>query len=105
MFKACQTKIKCFHCKAEGNHHTALCYPKNHAQHTSPNTANSDQNNSKIKPPANEQTATCLVKSDTTIVLQTASACVMNKPEDQFCVINVLLDTRCQQTFISDRLL
>ena len=37
-------------------------------------------------------------------MLQTASACVMNKPEAQFCVINVLFDTGSQQTFISDRL-
>ena len=102
--KNCRTKIKCVPCKAEGNHHTALCYSKNYSQHTSPNIANSDQNSSNITPPANEQTATCLVKSDTTIVLQTASACVMNKPKDQFCVINVLFDTGSQQTFISNRL-
>ena len=30
--------------------------------------------------------------------------CVMSKPEDQFCVINVLFDTGNQQTFKSDRL-
>ena len=77
--KNCRTKIKCFRCKAEGNHHTALCYPKDYSQYTSPNTANSDQNNSSITPPTNEQIATCLVKSDTTIVLQTASACVHNQ--------------------------
>ena len=98
--KNCRNKIKCFRCKAEENHHTALCYPENYSQHTT----NSDQNNSSITPPANEQTATCLVKSDTTIVLQAASACVMNKREDQFCVVNVLFDTGSQQTFISDRL-
>ena len=40
-----------------------------------------------------------------TIVLQAAGACVMNKLEDRFCVINVLFDTRSQQTFISDRLI
>ena len=61
-------EIKCFRCKAEGDHHTALCYPKNYSQHTNPTTTNSDQNNSSITPPANEQTATYLVKSDTTIV-------------------------------------
>ena len=98
--KNCRNKIKCFRCKAEENHHTALCYPENYSQHTT----NSDQNNSSITPPANEQTATCLVKSDTTIVLQTASACVMNKREDQFCVVNVLFDTGSKQTFISDQL-
>ena len=100
--KNCRNKIKYFRCKAEGNHHTALCYPKNYSQHTSPTTTNSDQNSSSITPPVNEQTATCLVKSDTTTMLQTASACVMNKREDQFCVVNVLFDTGSQQTFISD---
>ena len=53
------------------------------------------------------------MKSHTTIVLQTSSACVTNpkhvhgsqrQPEDQFCVVNVLFDTGSQQTFISDRL-
>ena len=61
-------KIKCFRCKAEENHHTAICYPKNYSLHTNATTTDSDQNNSSITPPANEQTATCLVKSDTTIV-------------------------------------
>ena len=88
---------------AERNHHTALCYPQNYSQHTNPTAANSGQSNSSITPPANEQTATCLVKSDTTIVLQIASPCVMNKPEDQFCVVNVLFDNGSRQTFISDR--
>ena len=102
--KNCRNNIKCFPCKAEGNHHTALCYPKNYSQYTNPTTTNSGQNNRSITPPAKEQTATCLVKSDTTIVLQAASTCVMNKPKDQFCVVNVLFDTGSQQTFISDRL-
>ena len=78
----CRTKIKCFRCKAEGNHHTALCYPQNYLQHTSPNTSSSDHS-SNITPPVNEQTANCLVKSDTTIMLHIAYACVMNKSEDQ----------------------
>ena len=38
------------------------------------------------------------------IVLQTASACVRNKREDQLCVVNVLVDTGSQQRLISDRL-
>ena len=103
--KNCRNKIECFPCKAKGNHHTALCYPKNYSQYTNPTTTNSDQNNSSITPPANEQTVICLVRSTrTTIVSQTASACVMNKPEDQFCLINVLFNTGSQQTFLSDRL-
>ena len=49
-----------------------------------------------------EETATCLVKNDTTILLQTASGCIMNITKDQFRVVNILLDTGSQQTFISD---
>ena len=40
-------------CKAEGNHHTALCY----LQYTSLNTTNSDQNKSSITSPTDEQKA------------------------------------------------
>ena len=50
-----------------------------------------------------EETSTCLVENDTTILLQTASGCNMNITEDQFCVVNILLDTGSQKTFISDR--
>ena len=82
----------------------SIMLTQNYWQHTRPNTINSNQNNSSITSPANEQTANCLVKSDSTIVLQTASVCVMNTTEDQFCVINVFFDTGSQQTFISDRL-
>ena len=53
--KNCRNRIKCFRCKAEENHHTALCYPKNYSQHINPTSTNSDQNNSSITPPANEQ--------------------------------------------------
>ena len=38
-------------------------------------------------------------------MLQTASGCIMNKTEDQFCVANILPDTASQQTFISDRVI
>ena len=50
-----------------------------------------------------EETATCLVKNDSPILLQTASGCIMNITEDQICVVIILLDTGNQQTFISDR--
>ena len=59
-------------CKAEGNHHIALCYPQNYSQYTSLNTTNSDQNNSSITLPADEQTA-FLSGERYTILLQTAS--------------------------------
>ena len=35
--------------------------------------------------------------------MQTASGFIMNITEDQFCVVNILLDTGSQQTFMSDR--
>ena len=35
--------------------------------------------------------------------MQTASGCIMNITENQFCVVNILLNTGSQQTFISDR--
>ena len=54
--KNCRNRTKCFRCKAEENHHTALCYPKNYSQHINPTSTNSDQNNSSTTPPANEQT-------------------------------------------------
>ena len=34
--------------------------------------------------------------------MQTASGCIMNITKDQFRVVNILLDTGSQQTFISD---
>ena len=53
--------------------------------------------------PSTAKTATCLVKNDTTILLQTTSACIMNITKDQFCIVNILLDSGSQQTFISHR--
>ena len=58
----------------------------------SPNTSNDT-----------EETATCLVKNDTTIFFQKASGCIMNITGDQFCVVNISPDTGSLQAMISDR--
>ena len=104
-----QSQVKVlYHCQAEGRHHTALCFSKDgkpspiigNTNH--PNTSNGAKY-SKMARNDTKETATCLVKNDTTIMLQTAIKCIMNKTEGQFCVANILLDTGSQQTFILDR--
>ena len=75
-----------------------LCFSEN----GTPNTIDG-KNNHPNTLNETEETATYLVKNDTTILLLTVSGCIMNITEDQFCVVNILLDTGSQQTFISDR--
>ena len=83
--------------QADGSHHTALCFSENGTPNTisSANDHPNALNNTEEKP-------TCLVKNDTKILLQTASGCIMNITEDQFCVVNILVDTGSQQMFMSD---
>ena len=99
--KNCKAKVICYSCLAEVSHHTTLCFSKN----GTPNTTIDGKNNHPNTLSDTEETATCLVKNDTTISLQTASGCIMNITKDQFCVVNVLLDAGSQQTFISDRVI
>ena len=96
--KNCKAKVKCYRCRAEGSHHTVFLFSKNGTRNTI-----DGKNNHHNTLNETEETATCLVKNDTTILLQRASGCIMNITEDQFCVVNILLDTGSQQTFISDR--
>ena len=96
--KSCKIKVKCYRCKAEYSHNTALCFSKNGTR----NNIDAKNNHPNILNET-EETATCLVKNDSTILLQTASGCIMNITEDQFCAVNILLDTGSQQTFISNR--
>ena len=93
-FKA---KLKCDHCQAEGGHYTALSFSKN----DTPNSI-AGRNNHPSTSNDTEETDTCLAKNNTMILLQTASGCIMNITEEQFCVVNVLLDTGSQQTFTPD---
>ena len=71
--KSCKVKVKCYRCKAEDSHNTALYFSKNGTR----NTIDGKNNHPNILNET-EETATCLVKNDTTILLQTASGCIMN---------------------------
>ena len=81
----CKCNIKCYKCKKEGDHHTALCNPN------------------KVSDYPTEEEITCLVKNNTNILLQTANALVTDKNETQVCAIKLLLDAGSQQTFITQR--
>ena len=82
----CKSSIKCYKCKKEGDHHTALCNPNKVSDN-----------------PTEEEIITCLVKNNTNILLQTANALVTDKNETQVCAIKLLLDAGSQQTFITQR--
>ena len=57
----CKSSIKCYKCKKEGNHHTALCNPD------------------KISDNPTEEEIACLFKNNKNILLQTANALVTDK--------------------------
>ena len=78
--------LQCHKCKKEGNQHTALC---------NPNKINNNQP---------EEEITCLVKSDTNILLETANTLVTDKNETQVRTTKLLLDAESQQTFLIHRL-
>ena len=75
--KDCRIKIKCYKCKSLGSHHTALCEFKD--------------------------SATNLVTQDTTILLQTADAKIINKKKNCHYVAKVLFDSCSQQTYIAEK--
>ena len=91
--KNCRKQIKCFKCKAEG-HHAAFCNP---LQKQTQSYATYD--NSK------EDSSTNLVKSNTSILLQTAHAIATDEKEKQCCILKILLDPGSQQTFITQRII
>ena len=62
----CKSSIKCYKCKKEGDHCTALCNPK------------------KVSDNPTEEEITCLVKNNTNILLQTTNALVTDKNETSF---------------------
>ena len=82
----CKSSIKCYKCKKEGDHHTALCNPN------------------KVNDNSTEEGITCLVQNNTNILLQAANALVTDKNETQVCPIKLLLDPGSQQTIITQRL-
>ena len=81
----CKSSIKCYKCKKQGDHHTAL------------------RNPNKVSDNPTEEKITCLVKNNQNILLQTANALVTDKNETQVCAIKLLLDAGSQQTFITQR--
>ena len=81
----CKSSVKCYKCKKEGDHHTALCNPN------------------KVSDNSTEEEITCLVKNNTKILLQTANTLVTDKNETQVCAIKSLLDAGSQQTFLTQR--
>ena len=85
-------KIKCFKCKTEG-HHTALCNP---LLKTSQDQASSDDKK--------DNSASCLIKNNTSILLQTANAIATDDKQNQCCAVKILLDPGSQQTFITQRI-
>ena len=67
-------KIKCFKCKKEGNHHTALCDPKY------------------SKNLVGDSAITCLIKNNTSVLLQTANVLILDKKCDKPRGVKLLLD-------------
>ena len=85
-------KIKCFKCKSEGLH-TALW---NLLQKTNQDSSKSDKNK--------DDSLSCLVKNNTSILLQTANAIATDENQNQCCAVKILLDPGSQQTFVTQRI-
>ena len=86
--KSCKVPVKCFKCKIDGDHHTALCEGK--------------------KAPANEEivksgddtgSVTVLIDRGKSVLLQTAICEVMGN-NDRIVRVKALLDPGSQQTYI-----
>ena len=78
--KMCKVKIKCCKCKKEENHYTALCNPKY-------------RNNV-----AGDSAITCLIKNNTSVLLQTANVLISDKKCEKHLGVKLLLDPGSQQT-------
>ena len=80
-------KIKCFKSKKEGNHHTALCNPKY-------------SNNM-----AGDSATTCLIKNNTSVLLQTANVLISDKKCEKHRGVKLLLEPGSQQTFVAEKII
>ena len=60
-------------------HHAALSYPENCSENTSPNTLNSDLNNSSTTTPANEQIVTWTMFTLYHIALRSVTNCISDR--------------------------
>ena len=79
-------KIKCFKCKKEGNHHTALCDPK-HSNNV-----------------VGDSAITCLIKNNTSVLLQIANVLISDKKCDKHRGVKLLLDPGSKQTFLTEKI-
>ena len=84
--KNCKVKIKCSKCKKEVNHHTALCNP-NYSKNVTGDSA-----------------ITCLIKNNTSVLLQTANVLISDKKCDKRRGVKLLLDPGSQQTFAAEKI-
>ena len=85
--KNCRKQIIYFKCKTEGQH-TALWNP---LQKQTQSYVTDDN--------GKEDSSTNLVKSNTSILLQTANAIVTDEKENQCCAVKIFSDPGSQQTF------
>ena len=82
-----QSEDYIFKCKKEGNHHTALCDPK---------YSNNVVGDSAI---------TCLIKNNTSVLLQTENVLISDKKCDKYLGVRLLLDPGSQQTFVTEKII
>ena len=85
--KNCKVKIKCFKCKKKGNYHSASCNPK--------------YSNNVAGDPA----ITCLIKNNTSVLLQTANVLISDKKCDKHGGVKLLSDPGSQQTFVTGKII
>ena len=78
----CRTEIKCYRCKARGNHHIALC----------------------MKDRKEQKDAGSYVTSDNqSVLLQTANAYLADEKEEKLVDAKFLFDSCSQQTYITEK--
>ena len=80
-------KIKCFKCKKQWNYHSASCNPK--------------YSNNVARDPA----ITCLIKNNTSVLLQTANVLISDKKCEKHRGVKLLLEPGSQQTFVAEKII
>ena len=95
--KSCRVQVKCYKCKAVGNHHTALC------QEVKRYTLNNYKSNNEENDGVHGVQTTCLVDGKQSVLLQTAICNVIGNNQ-RVVVVKALFNSCSQQTYISNRL-
>lgn len=98
MKKDCRSRVKCYKCKMENSHPTALCNRDERLYNSNPEDEGSRDPNKE-----GESKVGCFIKSNTSTLLQTANALAFKK-NDQFCAVKLLLDSGAQQSFIDEKI-